>query len=114
MLKVLREPEEGCEIVANAPLFTVPKPGQPGQYRCIADMLKGGQNESVGSDPVFLPRAPHILEQLYTGGYSAVVDMSKYFWNFRTRAEDRPYLGTLHPTTRRLLTYFGLPHPSRN
>jgi hypothetical protein len=42
---VLREPTDKngmpVDVVTNAPLFTVPKPGQPGQYRCITDMLKG-------------------------------------------------------------------------
>lgn len=112
-LGVLRPPAddhgEPIDVVTNAPLFTVPKPGQPGQYRCIADMLKGGQNASVGSDPVVLPRASHILDELYYGGYSAIFDFSKYFYNFPTRAEDRKYLGMLHPRTLELLAYFGLP-----
>ena len=73
-LGVLREPIDDSgvpiDIVTNAPLFTVPKPGQPGQYRCIADMLKGGQNDVVGNDPVILPRAPHILDEMYHGGFA--------------------------------------------
>ena len=112
-LGVLRPPatDDGnpIDIVTNAPLFTVPKPGQPGQYRCIADMLKGGQNASVGNDPVVLPRASHILDELYHGGWSAVFDFSKYFYNFPTHQDDRPYLGLLHPRTHDLLAYFGLP-----
>jgi hypothetical protein len=60
-LGVLRPPadEDGnpFDVVTNAPVLTVPKPGQPGQYRCIADKLKGGQNASVRNDQVFLPRA---------------------------------------------------------
>jgi hypothetical protein len=112
-LGVLRPPTDPdgspFDVVTNAPLFTVPKPGQPGQYRCIADMLKGGQNESVGSDPVVLPRASHIIDEMYHGGYSAVYDFSKYFYNYPTRAEDRPYLGLLHPVTEEMLAYYGLP-----
>lgn len=112
-LGVLREPTDTngypIDVVTNAPLFTVPKPGQPGQYRCIADMLKGGQNESVGGDPVVLPRASHIVDEFYHGGYSAVYDMSKFFYNFPTRAEDRPYLGLIHPKTADILAYYGLP-----
>jgi hypothetical protein len=112
-LGVLREPIDSAghpvDVVTNAPLFTVPKPGQPGQYRCIADMLKGGQNEAVGSDPVVLPRASHIVDEMYHGGYSAVYDFSKYFYNFPTREEDRPYLGLLHPVTAAMLAYYGLP-----
>jgi hypothetical protein len=112
-LGVLRPPKDKggqpIDVVTNAPLFTVPKPGQPGQYRCIADMLKGGQNEAVGSDPVVLCRAGHIIDQMYHGGWSAVYDFSKYFYNYGTRAEDRPYLGLLHPVTEEMLTYYGLP-----
>lgn len=40
-LGVLRPPTDAkgqpVDIFTNAPLFTVPKPGQPGQYHCIAD-----------------------------------------------------------------------------
>lgn len=102
------------DVVTNAPLFTVPKPGQPGQYRCIADMLKGGQNSVVGSDPVFLPRASHIIMEMCYGGYSAVFDFSKYFYNFPTSQEDRPYLGLIHPRTEEILAYYGLPMGSGN
>ena len=31
-------PGDPLDIVTNAPLFTVPKPGHPEQYCCIADM----------------------------------------------------------------------------
>lgn len=34
---------------------------------------------------------------------------SKYFYNYPTRAEDRPYLGLIHPITEAMLTYYGLP-----
>ena len=43
-LGVLCEADEGMKILSNAPLFVVPKAGQPGQWRCIADMKAGGQN----------------------------------------------------------------------
>jgi hypothetical protein len=91
------------------PLFTVPKPGHPGQYRCFADMLKGRQNASVCCDPIVLLHASHILDKLYHGGWSTVFDISKYFYNFPTQQDDRPYLGMLHPCTHDLLVYFGLP-----
>ena len=113
-LGVFREIDDGLRILANAPLFVVPKPGQPGQWRCIADMKKGGQNDCIGSDPCFLPRTGHILEEMYAGGYSAVVDLSKYFHNFPTHKDDRPYLGMIHPVTGVLLAYFGLPMGSSN
>ena len=113
-LGVVRDIEEGMSILANAPLFVVEKEGQPGQWRVIADMRKGGQNECIGSDPCFLPRSNHILEEMYTGGVSAVVDMSKYFYNFPSHVDDRPYLGLIHPITAILYAYFGLPMGSAN
>jgi hypothetical protein len=100
---------DGQEMRANAPLFTVPKPGQPGQWRVIADMKNGGQNDHIGKDPVHLPRAEGILEKLYTGGWSAIVDASKFFHNFPTHPLDRPYLGCIHPKTGQRLWYMGLP-----
>lgn len=42
-LGVLQLPPKDRKTLANATLFVVPKPGQPGQLRCIADMLRGGQ-----------------------------------------------------------------------
>ena len=58
---VLELVPEGSKLLANAPLFTMPKPGQPGQWRCIADMKSGGQNKHIGKDPVHLPQARRIL-----------------------------------------------------
>jgi hypothetical protein len=77
----------------------VPEESQKGQWLVIVDMLKGGQNECVGQDPVFLPRLSHMLDQMYTSAYSAIMDLSKFFSNFLTHAEDWPYLGLLHPIT---------------
>jgi hypothetical protein len=100
---------EGREMKGNAPLFTVAKAGQPGQWRVIADMKNGGQNDHIGKDPVHLPRAGNILERLYTGGWSAIADASKFFHNFPTHPKDRPYLGCIHPKTGQRLWYLGLP-----
>ncbi len=102
------------EVLATAPLFCIPKEGQPGQWRVIADMLRGGQNGCIGNDPVFLPRALHIQGEMYEGGYSAVVDASKFFYQFSTHPEDRPYLGIKHPITGDLYAYYGLPMGSGN
>jgi hypothetical protein len=41
------------------PLFVV-------QWRCIADMKRGGQNGCCGLDPIFLPSLRDILSQIYT------------------------------------------------
>jgi hypothetical protein len=79
-LSILLSFAEWKAFLTNAPLFVVPKEGQGGEWRVIADMLHGGQNSCVGSDPVFLPRTSHILDQMYQGGYSAVVDASKLFY----------------------------------
>ena len=100
---------DGCEMLANVPLFTIPKPGQPGQWRVIADMKNGGQNDHIGKDPVHLPKAAGILEKLYTGGWSAIMDASKFFHNFPMHPHDRPYLGCIHPKTGQRLWYLGLP-----
>ena len=42
LLGVFREIDKGLKVFSDAPLFVVPKPGQPGQWQCIADMKKGG------------------------------------------------------------------------
>lgn len=100
---------EGEQMLTNAPLFCLPKLGQEDQWRCIADMKSGGQNEHIGKDPVHLSRPEDILHRMYTGGYSAVVDASKFFYNFPTLPADRPYLGCIHPKTGEYLYYLGLP-----
>ena len=113
-LATLQPPPPSRPTVTTAPLFCVPKEGQPGQWRVIADMLSGGQNACVVADPVYLNRPSHILDQMYAGGYTAVVDASKFFYQFLTHPDDRPYLGVLHPITHQLLEYLGLPMGSSN
>jgi len=83
--------------LANCPLFVVPKPGQPGQWRIIADCKKGGQNESMGPDPVYLTQAPVVLQQMCSGGWTAVVDASKFFHQFKTVVSERKCMGLVHP-----------------
>jgi hypothetical protein len=112
-LRVLVDPpQEG--VKTNAPIFAIPKAGQPGEYRVICNMKEGGQNDYISGDPVYLNRPSHILSQMYYGGWSAVVDASKFFYQFKTHPDDRPYLGTLHPITNRLYVYSGLPMGSGN
>jgi hypothetical protein len=77
-------------ILTNGPLFVLEKAGQPGEWRVRSDMKYGGQNSVVSNDPVLPNRTSHILDQLYDGGYSAVVDASMYFYQFKTRPENRP------------------------
>jgi hypothetical protein len=86
-------------VKTNSPIFCLLKPGQPGQWRVLADMKKGLQNEAIGSDPTSFPKTTHILEQLYTGGFSAVVDLSKYFYNFPIVPAERCFLGVISSRT---------------
>ena len=106
--------EESETILANCPLFCVPKPAQEDEWRCIADMKRGGQNQCCCGDPVYLCRSHDLLNTMYTGGYSAVADQSKYFHNYLTRREERPFMGTIHPKTGRTYVYRGLPMGSSN
>lgn len=99
---------------ANAPLFCVPKAGQPGEWRVIANMLTGGQNSTVANDPVFLNRPLDILRHMYTGGWSAVADASKFFYQFRVHPDDQPYLGVIHPVTGKNYVYGYLPMGGSN
>ena len=82
-LGVLRLPPSPAEIKAITPLFCLPKPGQPGEWRVLGDMKLGGQNEAIGKDPVYLNRPDTVLPHMYSGGYSAVGDASKFFTNFQ-------------------------------
>jgi len=108
-LHVVGRPPPGTNILATTPLFVLPKEGQPGEWRVIANMKVGGQNEGAVGDPVYLNRPLHILEQMYAGGWSAVVDASKFFYQFPTHPSDYPYLGLTHPGTGELLCWFSLP-----
>lgn len=73
-LGVLREPandnEVPIDVLTNAPLFTVPKPGQPGQYRCIADMLCLPEDKTrlLGTTPSFCLEHPTSLTRCIMGG----------------------------------------------
>ncbi len=103
------------EIVANGPLFCLPKPGQPGQWRILSDMRQGGQNEAIGADPTVFPKSGSILEQMYTGGWSAVIDASKFFYQFLTQKDERKYLGCIHTRWADLFyVYCGLPMGAGN
>ena len=108
-LGVLRPLRPGEVLRTNAPLFCVPKAGQAGQWRVIADCKAGGQNLHIGADPVYLNRPLHILEQMYSGGFSAVVDASKFFYQFPVRPEDQLAFGVVHPLTGEHYAYTGLP-----
>ena len=113
-LKVLRPPPSILQLLNNFPLFLVPKPGQPGQFRTIADGKAGGQNEVCIADPCHMTSPDHILPYLYPGGYSASLDLSKYFHMFLTHPKEHQYLGLLHPETLKEYIYATLPMGTRN
>ena len=108
-LGVLEESPDDDPVRATCPLFVLPKTGQPGQWRIIANAKAGGQNACVGSDPVVLPSADYVLRQMYSGGWSAVIDASKFFYQFRTVVTERKFLGLVHPGTGKVYRYAGLP-----
>ena len=96
------------------PLFCVPKPGQPGEWRVIADMLRGGQNDCCSSEPIYLASHQDILPRMYAGGWTAIADMSKYFHNYLTLLEERDLMGVVHPVTGQHYSWSGLPMGSTN
>lgn len=96
-------------VHANTPLFCLEKPGQPGEWRVIADCKAGGQNAHMGPDPVYLNRPLHILEQMYHGGWTAVADASKFFYQFPSHPDDQPWLGLIHPLTGKHHVWCGCP-----
>jgi hypothetical protein len=109
------EPVPAGEVLSNnCPLFIVPKPGQPGQYRCIADMKRGNQNAVCGPDPCQMTSPGDILPLLNHGGFSASLDISKFFHMFLTVLEERNYLGLIHPATGVHYRYSRLPMGSSN
>jgi hypothetical protein len=67
-------------------------------------MELGRQNEAIAKYPTVFPCGDIILRQMYSGGYSTVVDASKFFYQFETRPDERKYLGLIHPIT--LKRYF--------
>ena len=113
-LRVLIPPPPLCVVVNTFPLFLVPKPGQPGQYRTIADGKKGGQNEACIADPCHMTSPDHILSYLYKNGFSCTLDLSKYFHMFLTHPSEHKYMGLKHPGTGKTYVYRTLPMGTRN
>jgi hypothetical protein len=110
-LGVLQEPLE--PLRNNFPLFLVEK-SIPGEWRCIADGKSGGQNDVCSSDPVHLGTPDDILPFLYSGGTSAVIDISKFFHMFPTVPSERKYMGLIHPKTDTHFCYATCPMGTRN
>jgi hypothetical protein len=67
-LGVLALLPRGVLILNACPFFLVAKPGQPDQWRCIAAMNKGHQNQSYTADPVHITCPEDILSLMYPGG----------------------------------------------
>ncbi len=84
-LGVLKGVPHGDSLSTNCPLFLVTKPRQPDQYWCITNMKKGSQNAGCVGDPVQMT-SPHqvILPLLNEGGFSASLDLAKFFHMFLT------------------------------
>jgi hypothetical protein len=101
-------------IVNNCPLFIVEKAGQAGQWRCIADGKRGLINDCCASDPVLMSHPDDILPFLYPGGFTAIVDASKYFHMFCTKPSERKHLGLTHPLNGDTMCYLRLPMGTRN
>lgn len=93
---MLQEDKE-AKMLANAPLFCLPKPRQAGQWQILSDMCQGGLNTAIALDPTVFPKMGIILNQLYKGGYSGVMDASKFFYQFKTALADQPNQWTIHP-----------------
>ena len=87
-LHVLGPPPPGVSVVNKFPWFLVIKPNQPVQYRTIADVKQGGQNDVCVADPCHMTSPDHILLHLYKGGFSATLDLSKYFHMFLTKCDE--------------------------
>ena len=113
-LKVLISPPPGCVVINTFPLFLVPKPGQPGQYRTIADGKRGGQNDACVADPCHMTSPDHILPYLYKKGSSCTLDLSKYFHMFLTDPAEHRYMGLKHPDGGNTYVYRTLPMGTRN
>jgi hypothetical protein len=78
-------------------MFIIQKLNQPGQHQVLANMKAGGQNSSIGDDPTIFPKSENILGQMYSVGCSAVVDASKFFYQFMTHLDNQKYMGLLLP-----------------
>ena len=65
-------------------------------------------------DQCHMTRPDHILPYLYKGGYSASLDLSKYFHMFLTKPEERTYMGITHPGTEERYVFSTLPMGTYN
>jgi hypothetical protein len=113
-LGVLALVPHGVLLMNVFPFSLVSKPGQPDQWRCIADMKKGHQNKSCAADPVHMTCPEDILPRMYPGGFSSVIDASKFFHMFLTVDEESKFMGLILPDTGDHYWYTHLPMGSSN
>jgi hypothetical protein len=72
-------------------------------------MKKGHQNQSCAADPVHMTCPEDILPRMYPGGFSSVIDASKFFHMFLTVDDERKFMGLIHPYTGDHYWYTRLP-----
>ena len=96
-LGVIAPVPAGMKLEAVGLIFCLKKLSQDEQWRLLTDMKRGDQNEHIASEPVHFFRPHDIRGRLYTGGWSAVIDASKYFHNFKTREDKLGFFGCIHP-----------------
>ena len=66
------------------------------------------------ADPCHMTSPDYILPYLYSNGWSATLDLSKYFHMFLTRAREHKYMSLEHPSTGAMYVYRTLPMGTRN
>ena len=86
-------------VVNNFPLFLTLKPAQEGEFHPITDGKLGGQNSVCVADPCQMTSPDHILPHLYVGGWSTIIDVTKYFHIFPTQKDEQKYMGIIHSGT---------------
>jgi len=111
---VLRKARPHEKIVNNFPPFIIPKPAEPDEFRTIADGKAGRQNEVCVADPCHITSPDHILPYLYTNGWLASLDLSKFFHMFLTLPSEHKYLGMTHPGTKAMYVYDRFSMGTRN
>jgi hypothetical protein len=97
-LGVLALIPHGVLLMNVCPLFLVATPGKQYQWRCIAYTTKGHQHKSCTSDPVHMTCPDDTLPRMYPGGFSSVIDVSKFFHIFLTVDEERQLMGLITHT----------------
>jgi hypothetical protein len=113
-LGVLALVPHGVLLMNVCPLFLVTKPGEPDQWRCIAGIKKGHQNQLCAAYPVYMTFPEDILPWMYPGGFSSVIDASKFVHMFLTVDEDHKFMVTIYPYTGDHFWYTRLPVGSSN